>query len=106
MKSFMFFFSSRRRHTRLTCDWSSDVCSSDLDRVVVQQAGDATEADQAKRAVGYGTGRKQREVGPAAAVDGQLVDRSLVDVAGKVLLRRVDDRRFRADVNRSGHRSN
>src|SRR5580698_454337 len=26
----VFFFSSRRRHTRLTCDWSSDVCSSDL----------------------------------------------------------------------------
>src|SRR4051812_19410313 len=26
-----FFFSSRRRHTRLTCDWSSDVCSSDLE---------------------------------------------------------------------------
>src|SRR5579864_9584393 len=25
-----FFFSSRSRHTRLTCDWSSDVCSSDL----------------------------------------------------------------------------
>src|SRR3954466_2640898 len=25
-----FFFSSRRRHTRLSCDWSSDVCSSDL----------------------------------------------------------------------------
>src|SRR5690242_21959138 len=30
---FVFFFSSRRRHTRLTCDWSSDVCSSDLGRV-------------------------------------------------------------------------
>src|SRR5690242_21829128 len=28
-----FFFSSRSRHTRLTCDWSSDVCSSDLTRV-------------------------------------------------------------------------
>src|SRR5689334_23553479 len=26
-----FFFSSRRRHTRWNCDWSSDVCSSDLD---------------------------------------------------------------------------
>src|SRR3954466_14266784 len=26
---FFFFFSSRRRHTRLSCDWSSDVCSSD-----------------------------------------------------------------------------
>src|SRR2546430_8566662 len=28
-----FFFSSRRRHTRFDCDWSSDVCSSDLDWV-------------------------------------------------------------------------
>src|SRR5438034_6912907 len=26
----IFFFSSRRRHTRSLCDWSSDVCSSDL----------------------------------------------------------------------------
>src|SRR5438034_8884978 len=26
----MFFVSSRRRHTRSLCDWSSDVCSSDL----------------------------------------------------------------------------
>src|SRR5256886_4215553 len=26
----LFFFSSRRRHTRFDCDWSSDVCSSDL----------------------------------------------------------------------------
>src|SRR6266481_9613372 len=34
-----FFFSSRRRHTRWNCDWSSDVCSSDLtefDTVVIQ----------------------------------------------------------------------
>src|SRR5690606_36010848 len=29
--SFFFFFSSRRRHTRFSRDWSSDVCSSDLD---------------------------------------------------------------------------
>src|SRR3989475_12213737 len=29
--SAFFFFSSRRRHTRFDCDWSSDVCSSDLD---------------------------------------------------------------------------
>src|SRR5688572_32416736 len=28
--SHIFFFSSRRRHTRFDCDWSSDVCSSDL----------------------------------------------------------------------------
>src|SRR5688572_32094480 len=30
MLGFHFFFSSRRRHTRFDCDWSSDVCSSDL----------------------------------------------------------------------------
>src|SRR2546430_4323028 len=29
LKLAMFFFSSRRRHTRFDCDWSSDVCSSD-----------------------------------------------------------------------------
>src|SRR5205085_6875894 len=29
----IFFFSSRRRHTRFDCDWSSDVCSSDLELV-------------------------------------------------------------------------
>src|SRR5688572_31196397 len=30
---FFFFFSSRRRHTRFDCDWSSDVCSSDLEEI-------------------------------------------------------------------------
>src|SRR5580698_6541715 len=30
LRLLFFFFSSRRRHTSLTCDWSSDVCSSDL----------------------------------------------------------------------------
>src|SRR3712207_6241302 len=32
MTVFLFFFSSRRRHTRYWRDWSSDVCSSDLHR--------------------------------------------------------------------------
>src|SRR2546427_6618622 len=32
-----FFFSSRRRHTRFDCDWSSDVCSSDLDGADVHE---------------------------------------------------------------------
>src|SRR5690348_18020996 len=34
MNYIVFFFSSRRRHTRWTGDWSSDVCSSDLWRNV------------------------------------------------------------------------
>src|SRR5688572_32087988 len=33
----LFFFSSRRRHTRFDCDWSSDVCSSDLRKYAVSQ---------------------------------------------------------------------
>src|SRR6266480_7090228 len=48
-----FFFSSRRRHTRLTCDWSSDVCSSDLDgcdMTHVDSPETATPAVQASRA--------------------------------------------------------
>src|SRR5690242_296816 len=60
-----FFFSSRRRHTRLTCDWSSDVCSSDLaaprsghaavDRAACNRAADRTcsraEQSMAKQAM-------------------------------------------------------
>src|SRR5260370_2473043 len=36
--TYYFFFSSRRRHTRFKCDWSSDVCSSDLDSVRQRQS--------------------------------------------------------------------
>src|SRR5882762_370750 len=42
-----FFFSSRRRHTRFKCDWSSDVCSSDLGvRAEVQPADQAERAER------------------------------------------------------------
>src|SRR5256885_13092640 len=43
-----YFFSSRRRHTRLQGDWSSDVCSSDLKE---------REFIEAARAAGVGHGR-------------------------------------------------
>src|SRR2546422_3099342 len=36
MSIIFFFFSSRRRHTRCSRDWSSDVCSSDLSDVLVR----------------------------------------------------------------------
>src|SRR5437588_11534009 len=42
-----FFFSSRRRHTRSLCDWSSDVCSSDLVWQVDQARERARAADAA-----------------------------------------------------------
>src|SRR6266481_6840639 len=45
-----FFFSSRRRHTRWNCDWSSDVCSSDLSNFEVLRAATIHGAE----AIGYG----------------------------------------------------
>src|SRR5256885_2902164 len=55
----LFFFSSRRRHTRLQGDWSSDVCSSDL------QLREAGHADTIQRKTGllidaYFSGTKLR----------------------------------------------
>src|SRR2546430_13351206 len=44
-----FFFSSRRRHTRFDCDWSSDVCSSDLKRIFRWKT-----ASKSKQCVGVG----------------------------------------------------
>src|SRR5258706_9461940 len=40
-----FFFSSRRRHTRLVSDWSSDVCSSDLHHLRLSDHRDGREVE-------------------------------------------------------------
>src|SRR5690606_41229501 len=45
-----FFVSSRRRHTRFSRDWSSDVCSSDLDRATVLTPDPAARASRARAA--------------------------------------------------------
>src|SRR2546430_7435704 len=44
-----FFFSSRRRHTRFDCDWSSDVCSSDLATAFNEGEGVAVALDNGDR---------------------------------------------------------
>src|SRR5699024_11369173 len=55
---FLFFFSSRRRHTRSKRDWSSDVCSSDL-RAEIRSVS--------KKAVpGHGAGNLGRPAATAA----------------------------------------
>src|SRR5688572_32246814 len=48
---YSFFFSSRRRHTRFDCDWSSDVCSSDLVRSAfeVNEIGQGKEQEELAR---------------------------------------------------------
>src|SRR5256885_7554990 len=53
-KASFFFFSSRRRHTRLQGDWSSDVCSSDLIDLAVGAAESDLEAAPLVRAAREG----------------------------------------------------
>src|SRR5207249_8555374 len=48
----LFFFSSRRRHTRSKRDWSSDVCSSDLCRAQTQNVRHDTPVVQAEDPAG------------------------------------------------------
>src|SRR5256885_12219911 len=52
LRSGFFFFSSRRRHTRLQGDWSSDVCSSDLGehRAVIRAVAARLDEDRALEA--------------------------------------------------------
>src|SRR5690606_40044467 len=69
-----FFFSSRRRHTRFSRDWSSDVCSSDLagaGRVLSESSTAAMRQRTSRQGVlenGYGIGWNIREVGGATIV--------------------------------------
>src|SRR5215471_107039 len=65
LKNLLFFFSSRRRHTRSLRDWSSDVCSSDLSvNESVERA--------AYKGIVHGTDRQQRL---AVEISGQTEDR-------------------------------
>src|SRR2546426_3984133 len=72
----VFFFSSRRRHTRLQGDWSSDVCSYDLAR----QAGAAL-----LQAAGGDAQRITAELVFRMAADGEPVAAAVVDEACRAL---------------------
>src|SRR2546427_7834853 len=79
---FFFFFSSRRRHTRFDCDWSSDVCSSDL-----------LEVEDSIRVVGEaGDGGEAVERVPQAAVDVLLLDIRMPRKSGIEVLDRKSTR--------------
>src|SRR6267143_1289206 len=70
----VFFFSSRRRHTRWNCDWSSDVCSSDL---IVRARGlyDAIwQMPVAMLPLGGAPGRETIVLRPVNSRDGMTAD--------------------------------
>src|SRR2546427_4831287 len=66
-----FFFSSRRRHTRFDCDWSSDVCSSDLSAVLLN-------LDRRSVAQGHPGHLAGREAAALAGLDQCLLDGAAV----------------------------
>src|SRR5690606_39809490 len=80
-----FFFSSRRRHTRFSRDWSSDVCSSDLAGGVV---GAARTSEQAgfSRVIGFDMGGTSTDV---AHYNGEYERAFETEVAGRSEERRV-----------------
>src|SRR5690606_40966854 len=77
--SFVFFFSSRRRHTRFSRDWSSDVCSSDLARAF-HRSGEPEEVALGKTA----RGGDPLEAGPSRGQRARLVDEERVDVPQEI----------------------
>src|SRR5437016_8914034 len=68
---FVFFFSSRRRHTRLVSDWSSDVCSSDLKegkRAMAERAEGVVVEGAPRSSRGKNEARRLRQTGQVPAV--------------------------------------
>src|SRR5205814_4677288 len=57
----LFFFSSRRRHTRCLSDWSSDVCSSDL--AVLRPENEKSSDSRLRRLMGSSNRSEERRVG-------------------------------------------
>src|SRR2546430_7433073 len=78
MKWMVFFFSSRRRHTRFDCDWSSDVCSSDLSATEASDRGFTAELLASVAEAGFeavvftvdlpAAGRRERDLRAAFAL--------------------------------------
>src|SRR5256885_16737887 len=76
-----FFFSSRRRHTRLQGDWSSDVCSSDLLHLpVVIVVVILVAAGAVVLVLGLEARRSQRRMLDRARLQAAAVDRKVFDL--------------------------
>src|SRR2546427_3313669 len=86
-----FFFSSRRRHTRFDCDWSSDVCSSDLP--VAAQAPSDQRLDRLKTEV-------VRAIDAKATFAQQMVDQ--VFSFGELGMQEVETSKYRSEERRVG----
>src|SRR5947207_14155857 len=72
---YFFFFSSRRRHTRSLCDWSSDVCSSDLFMLGwLIEKGSVRFGSQACGVLGSFFRSEERRVGKGVDLSGRSIN--------------------------------
>src|SRR5437763_15965209 len=85
----IFFFSSRRRHTRYIGDWSSDVCSSDLRPDSVGPGGALAE-------------RRAEEHGVGCEHGGDRIDIAALPRRAKLLQQLTIDRAHGANIRQSG----
>src|SRR2546430_12567367 len=83
---FFFFFSSRRRHTRFDCDWSSDVCSSDLGYMVQPPAGapPGTNSDDSSSVNANGRIQKLKLLRRGSAMSGAPICIGIIQFASPV----------------------
>src|SRR5207237_3311659 len=72
-----FFFSSRRRHTRFKCDWSSDVCSSDLAEISRSRTDSKQGIERARILLAYAHGAGVSEIARTQRTNRPRVERTI-----------------------------
>src|SRR5256885_9706994 len=101
-----FFFSSRRRHTRLQGDWSSDVCSSDLAIAAIGLPARLEHTGQADGGYGVRQLRARAHGAPARGGDPEALEQSLLGhpvlAGGERRDRRTDTRSEERRVGEEG----
>src|SRR5438034_9861487 len=98
----LFFFSSRRRHTRSLCDWSSDVCSSDLPDMSMKGVSDphgpgVSTGTQANMSVA----RKLHEIGRASCRE-----REKNSEVAKRLKKKTNKNKKKNNINNTNRKNN
>src|SRR5690606_40347677 len=92
-----FFFSSRRRHTRFSRDWSSDVCSSDLYREIIMTRATISVGED----IGFLPGTEEEKMAPWM---GALTDNLEVLLPSSSKDGRSEERRVGKECRERGRR--